>query len=107
MFVIIILFMKKYHLFFYLFIFSILLFIALVSLKIILIKNKIYILIDSLFKISLGLFLIIFFTLDNNHKLDKNDRMLVILSGFVLILLVNYIKLINLLFNLEIKDEEL
>jgi hypothetical protein len=91
--------MKGYHLYFYILKFLILLMIALISLKIIVIKNKFILLMDSIFKISFGLFIIIFFTKNINHSLEKNDRMIIILSGFILILLVDYIGLINFILN--------
>jgi len=96
--------MKGYHLFFYILKFIILSLIILISLKIIPIRNKIFILIDFIFKISLGLFIIIFFS-SNTNNLNKHDRILFIISGFVLILLIDYIKVINIIFNVHIKDE--
>ena len=63
--------------------------------------------IDSIFKFSLGLFIIIFFSTNNFDKLSKEDRVLIILSGFILIILIDYIALINILFNKHIKDDRL
>jgi hypothetical protein len=77
------------------------------SLKIIKIKNKIFMVIDSIFKFSLGLFIIIFFSTNNFDKISKEDRVLIILSGFILIILIDYIALINILFNKHIKDDRL
>jgi hypothetical protein len=96
--------MKNYHIYFYLLKLFILTIIALISLKIITVKTKIFILIDSLFKLSLGLFIIIFFLNNQNIKIDNNDRILIILSGFILILLIDYIEVINILFDKNIKD---
>lgn len=73
------------------------------SLKIIKVNNKIYILIDSIFKISVGLFIIIFFSTNKNLIIDNHDRILIILSGFILILLVDYISIINIILNKPIK----
>lgn len=95
--------MKAYHLYFYILKFIILLFIALMSLKIIPVKNKLFIIIDFIFKLSLGLFIIIFFSTNNYDKLTKYDRILIILSGFILILLIDYIKVINIISNKNIK----
>jgi hypothetical protein len=98
--------MKGYHLFFYILKFIILSLIILLSLKIIPIRNKIFILIDFIFKISLGLFIIIFFSSRNNtNSLNKHDRILFVISGFILILLIDYIQVINVVFNVHIKDE--
>jgi hypothetical protein len=97
--------MEGYHLYFFILKFFILLLIALISLKIIPIKNKILILIDFVFKISFGTFIIIFFSINKYDNLKKYDRILIILSGFILILLIDYIEVINVLFNLHIKDD--
>jgi hypothetical protein len=96
--------MKAYHLYFYILKFIILLFIALMSLKIIPIKNKLFIIIDFIFKLSLGLFIIIFFSKNHYDKISKYDRILIILSGFILILLIDYITVINILLNKDIKN---
>ena len=96
--------MKNYHIYFYGLKLLILTLIALMSLKIITVKTKIFILIDTLFKLSLGLFIIIFFLKNNNIKINEDDRILIILSGFILILLIDYIEVINVLFNKNIQD---
>jgi hypothetical protein len=96
--------MENYHIYFYGLKLLILTLIALMSLKIITVKTKIFILIDSLFKLSLGLFIIIFFLKNNNIKINEHDRILIILSGFILILLIDYIEVINILFNKDIQD---
>lgn len=75
------------------------------SLKIITVKNKLFILIDFVFKLSFGAFIIIFFSCNKYDNLEKYDRLLIILSGFILILLIDYIEVINVIFNLHIKDE--
>ena len=97
--------MKDYHLYFYLLKFLILLLIVLMSLKIIPIKNKLFVLVEFIFRLSIGLFIIIFFSRGNCSHLDHHDRILIILSGFVLILLIDYIEVINVLFDLHIKDD--
>lgn len=96
--------MENYHIYFYGLKLLILTLIALMSLKIITVKTKIFILIDTLFKLSLGLFIIIFFLKNNNIKINEHDRILIILSGFILILLIDYIEVINVLFNKHIQD---
>lgn len=97
--------MKLYHMYFFLLKLIILLIIALISLKIIKVKNKFFILIDFIFKLSLGIFIIIYFSSNNFVKLTKEDRILFVLSGLILILLIDYIEVINVLFNKHIKDE--
>lgn len=97
--------MKAYHIYFFILKFIILLLILLMSIKVIAVKSKIFVLIESLFKFSLGLFIIIFFSNNNFEKLSKEDRVLIILSGFILIILIDYIELINIIFNKHIKDD--
>ena len=98
--------MKVYHLYFYILKLVILILIALMLLKILPLKGKYFVIIDTVFKFSLGLFIIIFFT---NKKLDidKHDRMIIIISGFILLLLIDYIHLVNILFNKNYKDYRL
>jgi len=97
--------MKGYHLFFFILKFFILLLIALMSLKIIPVKNKIFVIIDFIFKLFFGAFIIIFFSMNKYDNLENYDRLLIILSGFILILLIDYIEVINIIFNLHIKDD--
>lgn len=96
--------MKHYHIFFFILKFIILLLISLISLKIIPLKTKIYILIDFIFKVSFSIFIIVFFTMNKYDNLKNDDRILIILSGFILLLLIDYIKVINVFLNIE-QDE--
>jgi len=93
--------MKYYYIFFFILKFIILLLISLISLKIIPLKTKIYILIDFIFKVSFSIFIIVFFTMNKYDNLKNDDRILIILSGFILLLLIDYIKVINVLFNMQ------
>ena len=70
------------------------------SLRIIPVNNNYIVLIDSLFKFSLGLFIILFFSTHKFQNMDNNDRILIILSGLILLLLVDYIGFINIIKNL-------
>ena len=97
--------MKNYHLYFYFLKFIILLLIAMMSLKIIKVNNKIYIFIDGIFKFSIGLFIIIFFSTDKNLIIDNHDRILIILSGFILILLIDYINIIDIILNKPLNND--
>lgn len=80
--------MKTYHIYFYFLKIILLFIICLISLKIINIDSKIYILVHTIFKISLALFLILFFYINNSAKkcLDIHDRILFIISGVILLL---------------------
>ena len=84
--------MEFYHGFFYLLKLSILIIIILMSLKIIELNDNYMIIIDSVFKFSLGIFILYFFSIHKFHNMDDNDRILIILSGLILLLLINYIK---------------
>jgi hypothetical protein len=81
--------MKTYHLYFYFLKIILLIIICLIGLKFINIDSKIYILIHTIFKISLGLFLILFFSINKSSKkcLDIHDRILFIIAGVILLLL--------------------
>jgi hypothetical protein len=97
--------MKYYHGYFYLLKLTILIIVILMSLKIIDVNDDYLLIIDSIFKFSLGLFIIYFFT---NHKftnMDDHDRILIILSGLILILLIKYIKLFNIFKKLFKNDQ--
>ena len=53
------------------------------------INGKYYTIIESLFKFSLGLFIIIYFS-NKNLNVDRHDRILFYIAGVVLIAMVNY-----------------
>lgn len=89
--------MKGYQIYFYLLIFCILFIISAISLKFIDTNNNFKLIIDSIFKFSIGIFIIIFFLNKKNNKIDNNDKMLFILIGFIILLLINYIQLINII----------
>jgi hypothetical protein len=93
--------MEKYHIYFFIVYFIILLFILLTTLKIINHenKNKVFTIIDFIFKISFGFFLIFFFITNKLDKLGIYDRLLFVLAGFVLIASINYIEMINICSN--------
>jgi len=85
---------QKYHFYFFILKFIIILFFGLISMKIIEVQNNnkrhIIEFIDVLFKLSIGLFLIIFFSNNNCNILNIYDRVLLILAGFILILLADF-----------------
>ena len=82
--------MKYYHIYFFIFKFIILIMLILGSLKIIKKNTKLFILIETIFRISLGLFLILFFLLNKIPGIDTEDRLIIIVSGVVMLLLINY-----------------
>jgi hypothetical protein len=81
--------MKTYHYYFFVLKFIILIAILLSKFGVIPINGKYHIIVDSLFKISLGIFIIIYF-LNNNLNIDNHDRLLFFVSGVILITMVNY-----------------
>jgi len=97
--------MKIYHIYFYILKIIILILLVLIFLKVIKIKNKIFILIDFIFKFSLGIFIILFFSTNSTLKLNKEDRLLIIISGFILIILIDYIRVINIIFDKNYPDD--
>jgi hypothetical protein len=62
------------------------------------VKNKILLIIDSVFKFSFGLFLIIFFLNNKIKNVNSYDKVIFIVSGFILLLLIDYIDLCGILF---------
>jgi hypothetical protein len=62
------------------------------SLNIIPKKTKFFIVIELLFKISLSLFLIFYIGSHKKYELDKDDRYIIMGSGVVILLLINYKK---------------
>ena len=82
--------MYLYHYYFFLIKILLLILIVLMLLQKIPYKGKYYILLESIFKFSLGLFIILYFSNNNCNTLNKHDRLLIIISGFILIFLVDY-----------------
>jgi hypothetical protein len=97
--------MKYYQFILYLVKLIILIIIALISLNIIHVRSKVLIIIDFIFKFTFGLFIIYYFLFTKNVKIDIHDRLIFILAGFVLLALIDYIKVINIVFGLKIKDK--
>ena len=91
--------MRFYHLYFYILKFTVLLLLILISLKIIPINGKFFTLIDFIFKVSIGLFIVIFFSKNTSLNINKYDRLIIIMAGFILLLLIDYVDVINILFN--------
>lgn len=89
--------MKGYQLYFYFLILFVLFSISFISLKMINTENNLKLFIDTIFKLSIGLFIILFFLNKKNNKVDKNDRVLIILLGFIILLLIDYVKIISLI----------
>jgi hypothetical protein len=93
--------MELYHGYLYFLKLAILIIIILMSLKIIDTNDNYILIIDSIFKFSLGIFIIYFFSTHKFHNMGDHDRILIILSGLILLLLINYIKFFETLRNLK------
>lgn len=81
--------METIHYYFYTIKIIILIAIILMRLKIIPIDGKYYIIIEGLFKISLSIYIILFFA-TSKLNIDRHDRILFIMSGFILLSLIDY-----------------
>lgn len=99
--------MKGYQIYFFLLKFIILFMLILGGLKIIPKNTKLYIIIELIFKISIGLFLIIFFSSNKIDGIDDENRVLLIVSGVVILLLIDYKKVCNHLFNSDLEDTKI
>ena len=81
--------MQPYHYFFYTLKFIILIAILLMRFGLIPINGKYYVIIESLFKFSLGIFIMIFFS-NNQLNVEQHDRVLFFIAGVVLISMIDY-----------------
>ena len=91
--------MKNYHYYFYILTIIIFIFIGYTVFTKNIKKNRkeyIYRLIDFIFKLSFSIFIIIYFSKTNIVGLNNDDRVLIIICGFVLILLIDYKKIIDI-----------
>ena len=84
--------MKSYHYFFYILKLVILIAILLSRVGLIPVDGKYYIIIESIFKFSLGIFIIIYFS-NKDLNVERHDRILFFISGVVLISMIDYNKL--------------
>lgn len=53
-------------------------------------EGPVFVLLDTIFKISLGLYIILFFGYNKVPQIDKHDRMLLVISGFILLATIPY-----------------
>ena len=95
--------MKLYQIYFFTLKIIILIMLILGSLKIIPKNTKFFIIVELLFKISLSIFLIFYIGSHKRDQLDKDDRLIIMGSGIVILLLINYKKILKKYFiiNLE------
>ena len=98
--------MEHHHYYFYSLKTIVLFCILLLALKKITSKNKFYVLIEFIFRFSIGLFIIIYFIQNKKLNIDKHDRILLIMSGFIILILIDYIRVINILFNTHYIDRK-
>jgi membrane-associated HD superfamily phosphohydrolase len=55
-------------------------------------NTRFFIVVELLFKVSLSLFLIFYIGNHKKYELDKNERLIIMGSGIVILLLINYKK---------------
>ncbi len=53
-------------------------------------EGPLYLILDTIFKISLGIYLVWFFTYEKINGLNHHDRLLFIISGFILLITIDY-----------------
>jgi len=86
--------MELYHYFFNIIRIIILLLVLLMGLKIIPIQGKYFVLIQTIFKIFIGLFMIIYFS-KKDLAISADDKAIIISSGIILIITIDYSELIT------------
>lgn len=96
--------MKHHHYYFYSLKIIVLFCILLLALKKITNTNKFFILFEFIFKFSIGLFIIIYFTQNKELNINKHDKFIFIIAGFIILILIDYIKVINILFDTNYPD---
>ena len=85
--------MELYHYFFNIIRIIILLLVLLMGLKIIPMKGKYYVLIQTILRIFIGLFIIIYFS-KKDLAISADDKAIIISSGIILIITTDYSELI-------------
>lgn len=80
--------MKFYHMFFYVIKVILVILVLLMYSGLISFHNKVFSVIDKLFKISIGAFILYFFTVNKFEDviITTNDRIIIIMAGIVLML---------------------
>ena len=86
--------MELYHYFFNIIRIIILLLVLLMGLKIIPMKGKYYVLIQTILRIFIGLFIIIYFS-KKDLAISADDKAIIISSGIILIITTDYSELIT------------
>jgi|LauGreDrversion4_2_1035121.scaffolds.fasta_scaffold154087_3 hypothetical protein len=83
--------MEPYHYYFFTLKFFIIVALILVSLNFIKEEGPIFLIIDTLFKMSIGIFIIYYFSQRvSANSMDSHDRMLLMMSGVILLLTIDY-----------------
>lgn len=83
--------MEPYHYYFFTLKFFIIVALILVALNFIKEEGPIFLIIDTLFKMSLGIFIVYYFSKKvAQNSIDSHDRMLLMMSGIILLLTIDY-----------------
>ena len=65
-------------------------------------NRPLFLIMDTLFKVSTGIYLIYYFSNKNlSQNMNPNDRLLFLMSGFVLIITINYEEIYKLIVGYE------
>lgn len=96
--------MKLYHLYFLALKFIVMSRVVLVSWDISLGKSQIFMIIDSLFKVSLGLFLMFYFWFFRPKGIDVEDSVIISLAGLVILTEIEFKPLLRAF---EVQDQVL
>ena len=79
--------MKAHHYYFWGIKILIILLIVLDYFKVIKNRSNLLLVVETIFKISLGIFLIVFFSYNKSLNVDKHDKLLFVIAGVVLIII--------------------
>ena len=83
--------MEPYHYYFFTLKFFIISALILASLQFIKEEGPIFLIIDTLFKMSLGIFIVYYFSRKvPQNSIDSHDRTLLLMSGIILLLTIDY-----------------
>ena len=89
--------MKSYHIYFIGLKILLIIQLVLVVFKKLTRNEKVYLFTDTIFKLSVGLYLIIFFNLYSFPGLEFEDTLIVRFSGTIILLDIDYVSLFNII----------
>ena len=87
--------MEYYHTFFFILKFILIVFLLLIYLDKLSKSSNIYLIFDSIFKFSLAIFIMYFTLKKKSYYIGREDKILLLVTGLLLILSIDYINLIK------------